>query len=117
MGKSPTESRAGDVLGARYALDELLVTGEVYDTYLATDRKGGGKKLVVKLLRPELALRAKVVDGFVRTPKTLTELEHPNVARVIAVESDETGIPFVVEERVEGEPLSRSFSGFGEGMP
>jgi hypothetical protein len=110
------ESRTGDLLSARYELHEVLESAEFYDTYRATDRKSS-RTVSVKLLRPELALRSKVVQGFVSAPKTLTGLRHPNVSHVLAVESDEIGIPFVVEEHVVGEPLSSSIARFPGGMP
>ena len=66
---------------------------------------------------PEFALQPSVVRGFLQAPKTLTALRHPNVSQVLAVESDETGIPFVVEELVEGESLARMTAAFPDGMP
>ncbi len=116
MGAAARENRTGELLAGRYELHEVLEAGEVYDTYRATDRRDS-LAVAIKLLRPELALRSAVVQGFVSGPKRLAGLRHPNLARVLAVESDDTGIPFVVEERVEGEPLSRSISRFSGGMP
>ena len=116
MGAAAHDSRTGELLNQSYELHELLEPGGVADTYRATDRKRA-RTVKVTLLRPEFALQSSVVQGFLSMPKTLTGLRHPNVSQVIAVESDETGIPFVVEEHVEGEPLARTIAAFPEGMP
>jgi serine/threonine-protein kinase len=116
MGAAAHDSRTGELLNKSYELHELIEPGGVADTYRATDRKRS-RTVKVTLLRPEFALQSSVVQGFLSMPKTLTGLRHPNVSQVIAVESDETGIPFVVEEHVEGEPLARTISAFPEGMP
>jgi hypothetical protein len=61
-------------------------------------------------------LQSKVVQRFLGTPKALIGLRQPNLAEILTVESDETGILFVVEEHVEGEPLSRMLARCGQHM-
>jgi serine/threonine-protein kinase len=116
MAQAVRESRSGELLNESYELHEVLESDGVHDTYRATDRKAG-RAVRVKLLRPEFALQSNVVQRFLRAPRTLTGLRHPNVSQVLAVESDETGIPFVVEEHVEGESLARTLERFPDGMP
>jgi len=53
----------------------------------------------------------------VKAPNLLTQLEHPNVARVWSVETDATGIPFVVEEPCSGQSLAAMLESFPDGMP
>jgi len=116
MGAAGRETRTGELLNAVYVLHELLESEPIYDSYRATDRRRA-RVVKVRLLHPELALQSSVVEGFLRAPKALGGLRHPNLSQVLAVESDETGIPFVVEEHVEGEPLTRMIARFPEGMP
>jgi serine/threonine protein kinase len=116
MGVAAEESRSGELLNASYELHELTVPGAVSDSYRATDR-ARSTTVQVTLLRPEFALQSAVVQRFLHTGKTLTGLRHPNVSQVVAVESDDTGIPFVVEENVVGERLSQTLQAFPDGMP
>jgi serine/threonine-protein kinase len=116
MAEAARETRTGELLNEAYELHERLEEGGTFDIYRATDRKGE-RTVRVKLLRPEFALQSNVVQGFLREPRTWSGLRHPNVSQVLAVESDETGIPFVVEEHVDGEPLARTLERFPAGMP
>jgi eukaryotic-like serine/threonine-protein kinase len=109
-------SRSGDLLNGAYELHELLEADADQHTYRATDRRNGSG-VQIKLLRPELALQSGAVQRFLQVPKTLNGLRHPNLSQVIAIESDELGIPFVVEEHVQGEPLDRTVASFPQGMP
>jgi len=116
MAAPARDSRSGELLNDVYELHEVLDSDGIHDTYRATDRRDA-RVVKVKLLRPEFALQSNVVQRFLRAPRTLTGLRHPNVSQVLAVESDETGIPFVVEEHVEGESLARTIECFPDGMP
>ncbi|HMI93978.1 MAG TPA: protein kinase [Polyangiales bacterium] len=109
-------SRSGDLLNDAYELHELLESDGDQHTYRATDTRNGSS-VQIKLLRPELALQSGAVQRFLQVPKTLSGLRHPNLSQVIAIESDELGIPFVVEEHVQGEPLGRTVASFPQGMP
>jgi hypothetical protein len=115
MARAPKDSRAGGVLNERYELRELIASGAVSDAYRADDRKHP-QSVQVTLLRPEFALQAGVVQRFLLAGKVLSGFSHPNVARVIAIETDDTGIPFVVEELLDGPTLAERLRDFGDGM-
>ena len=104
MGAAAEDSRTGESLG-RYRLLEVVGTDGTCDAYRATDSRDSSE-VTIRVLRPEFALQSSVVQSFVSRPRTLSGLSHPNVSRVIAVESDDTGIPYVVEERIVGQPLA-----------
>jgi serine/threonine protein kinase len=108
-------SRSGDLLNDAYELHELLESDGDQHTYRATDTRDGSS-VQIKLLRPELALQSGAVQRFLKVPKTLSGLRHPNLSQVIAIESDELGIPFVVEEHVQGEPLGKTVASFPQGI-
>ena len=116
MTRSVKDSRAGELLNARYELRDLTESGVVSDGYRATDKRER-KAVHITLLRPEFALQSDVVKRFLHAGKLLAALHHPNVSQVIAVESDEIGIPFVIEEASEGETLSQVLRSFAHGMP
>ncbi|MDD9938629.1 MAG: protein kinase, partial [Myxococcales bacterium] len=115
MGEAAQDSRAGEVLGS-YTLIEVETSDGTCEAYRATDSRDS-REVTVRVLRPEFALQSAVVQSFVSGPRTLSGLDHPNVTQVIAVESDDTGIPYVVEERVRGQLLSQMLEAFPDGMP
>lgn len=116
MGAAAEASRSGDLLNDTYELCELLESGVVHQAYRARDTRDD-RVVRIALLRPELALRAGVAQRFVKGATAFTQIDHPNVARVLSVETDVSGIPFVVEEVIEGESLAKMLGGFPDGMP
>jgi serine/threonine-protein kinase len=116
MADALESSRTGDLLNGIYELHEALATGADSDTYRATDTRRGSS-VQVTLLKAELALRAGAVERFLELPRALSGLRHPHVAQTLGIELDETGIPFVVQEDVKGEPLAKALAGFPQGMP
>ena len=101
------KARSGELINETYELKERLETSALAETYRATERDSG-RVVRIKLLRPELALQSGAVEAFLRAPRTLHATRHPNLAQVLAIDTDATGIPFVVEESVEGESLART---------
>src|SRR5262245_56907472 len=109
-------SRTGDLLNGSYELQEKVGEAAEHETYRARDVKRG-TTVQVTLLRAELALRAGAVDRFLELPRKLVALKHPIVVQTLGIARDETGIPFVVEEHVLGEPLGKLLGGSASGMP
>jgi len=116
MGAALQSSRTGDLLNGAYELHEVVDAGVEYDTYRATDVKRG-RQVEVKLLKAELALQAGVVDRFLSGPRSLTGLRHPNVSQIVGIESDDTGVPFIVQESVQGDSFATMVASFPQGMP
>jgi hypothetical protein len=116
MGEALQSSRTGDLLNGVYELHEALSVGAEHDTYRATDTRRA-TSVQITMLKAELALRAGAVDRFLALPRALSALRHPHVAQTLGIELDETGIPFVVREDVQGEPLAKTLASFAQGMP
>jgi hypothetical protein len=116
MGGAVNASRSGDLLNDTYELCELVASRDTHQLYSARDTRND-RLVHIALLRPEVALRKGVAQHFVKAPKLLTQLEHPNVARVWSVETDASGIPFVVEEPRAGQSLAAMIETFPDGMP
>jgi serine/threonine protein kinase len=113
MGEAAT--RLGEVLNDAYELHELVSSSGDFEIYRGTDRRTRSGVLI-KLLRPEVALRSGVVEGFLRGPRSLSEVSHASLPAV-HVDTDDTGIPFVVEETVEGRTLATLIESFPQGLP
>lgn len=96
-------SRTDLLLAGRYRLGGLLGSGGMADVYEGTDERLG-RQVAVKLLRPEMAVRADVRQRFEAEARSAASLSHPNVVAVF--DSGEDGeIPFLVMEKLPGETL------------
>jgi serine/threonine protein kinase len=91
------------VLGGRYRLDRCLAFGGMAEVWTARDDVLG-RRVAVKLLRPELAADALVRERFRREPLAAARLNHPNIVAIFDTVS-EGGVEAVVMELVEGATL------------
>jgi len=116
MGRQAVETRTGETLDTRYRLDRYVGDDGAADVYEGTDTRADSA-VVVRVLRPEFALQRQVFEGFVALPKALLGVAPPHMARVFAVTSDDTGIPFVVEESSQGQTLADLLAARADGLP
>jgi hypothetical protein len=116
MDRSPDQRRIGQRINETYEPLELLLSTEATACYRARDLRDQ-KTVTLTLLRPELALRQQALQGFKSKAEKLKKLAHEGVPAVLAVESDETGIPFAVEVHHRGEKLSAMASRNPQGLP
>lgn len=63
------------------------------------------KEVAIKLIRSGLGADF-IVKRFVAERQILARLEHPNIARLIDGGTTEEGLPYLVMEYVEGEPIT-----------
>jgi serine/threonine-protein kinase len=91
----------------KYVLERELSSGGMARVYLATLRGAVGfeKRLVVKQIRPELALDEAFVRRFVEEAKIAVELSHPNIVPVYEL-GVEQGIYYIAMELCEGLTLT-----------
>lgn len=87
----------------KYVLEREIAKGGMAHVFLATLRGAGGfeKKLVVKLIRDELAYDPEFVKRFVDEAKTTVSLTHPNIVTVYEL-GMEAGAYFIAMEHVNG---------------
>ncbi|MDY7094610.1 MAG: serine/threonine-protein kinase [Acidobacteriota bacterium] len=90
----------------RYRLLEELGRGGMGVVYLAQRDDGTVEQEVAVKLLPTGAHPA-ALDLFLRERQILADLEHPSIARLIDAGITPEAQPFLVMERVEGEPLDR----------
>lgn len=91
----------------KYVLERELASGGMARVYLATLRGAVGfeKRLVVKQIRPELALDEAFVKRFVEEAKIAVELSHPNIVPVYEL-GVEQGTYYIAMELCEGVTLT-----------
>jgi len=97
---------AGRLAGS-WRLERLLGEGGMGCVYLA-DRADGAFEMraAVKLI-PLAAHSPRLQRRFQRERHVLARLEHPRIARLLDAGITDDGIPFLVMEYVNGEPIDR----------
>jgi tetratricopeptide (TPR) repeat protein/tRNA A-37 threonylcarbamoyl transferase component Bud32 len=89
-------------LGGAYTVERELGGGGMSRTYVANET-ALGRKVVVKMLSPELAAGVSV-ERFKREIQLAAALQHPHVVPVLAA-GDAGGLPWFTMPYVEGESL------------
>ncbi|MFL6234197.1 MAG: tetratricopeptide repeat protein [Thermoanaerobaculia bacterium] len=100
LGEEPAE---GECLGP-YRLLRPLGHGGMGTVYLAVkDDAPEERQVAVKILH--WGLSAELRHRFLAERQILARLDHPGIARLYTVGGTEDGRPYLVMERIEGEPL------------
>ncbi len=99
------------LLGDRYELGETLGRGGMAEVVEGRDLRLG-RRVAVKLLRPDLAKDPAFQSRFRREAQSAASLNHPNIVAVYDTGEDVLGegatsvvVPFIVMEYVEGQTL------------
>src|SRR3712207_2570486 len=90
-------------LGSGYALERELGGGGMSRVFVARDH-ALGRKVVVKVLPPELAA-ALSVERFKREIMLSAALQHPNIVPVLSTGNTTDRLPYFIMPFVEGESL------------
>lgn len=98
--------RAGDILGGKYVLEQLLGKGGMGVVWAAYDMQMQ-QKVAVKLILPqnEDALTDELRKRLLREAGACAKLEHPNIIRVYDVGETDEGDAYMVLELLEGQAL------------
>lgn len=96
----------GAVLAKRFKLIQPLGAGGMGLVFEAEVLQPPGGRVAIKMLRTEHLGDPQVRTRFLDEGRACMRLQHPNVIRVFEVAEAEDGTPFIVMERLEGEPLS-----------
>ena len=89
-------------LGSAYTLERELGGGGMSRVFVAEDT-ALGRKVVVKVLQPELAA-AVSLERFNREIQVAARLQHPNIVPVLSAGASD-GLPYYMMPFVEGESL------------
>jgi eukaryotic-like serine/threonine-protein kinase len=95
--------QAGDVLGDRYEILQLLGEGGMGAVYKARDRELD-RAVALKLIRPELASSPAMLARFKQELLLSRQVTHKNVIRIYDL-GDADGVKFITMEFVEGKDL------------
>ncbi|HKO60356.1 MAG TPA: protein kinase, partial [Pyrinomonadaceae bacterium] len=92
----------GTKLG-RYQIASQLGVGGMGEVYLADDTQLD-RRVALKILPPDLALKRERMARFVREAKSAAALNHPNIAHIYEI-GEQDGLNFIAMEFVEGKTL------------
>src|SRR5262245_7554990 len=95
----------GQVISGKYKLLRLLGDGGMGSVYEA-EHVVLGTHVAIKVLHPDLARRAGLIDRFLQEARVSAQIRSPHVAHVTDVERTPEGIAYLVMELLQGEPLS-----------
>ncbi|MBW2529618.1 MAG: serine/threonine protein kinase [Deltaproteobacteria bacterium] len=98
--------RAGEVLDERYRLDRLLGVGGMGAVFSATD-VAHDLAVAIKVLLPDEAENLDSTRRFVREAKAVQALDSLHVAQVFGTGRLSNGLPYMVQELLDGESLDR----------
>lgn len=133
MSQLSAATYTGRLLGGRYRIQQLVGAGGMAEVYAATDERLG-RRVAVKILRPQYATDPSVVARFQQEAESAARLAHPNIITVfdvgqepsVAGEPGPAGeelsaqtppAPYIVMELVDGQTLAQELVEAGGPLP
>jgi non-specific serine/threonine protein kinase/serine/threonine-protein kinase len=104
-GDDPLTLAAGERIGP-YTLRGEIGEGGMGVVYRAT-REDVGTTVALKLVRHGRLASREHLRRFILERRVLGRLEHSNIARLLDAGVTESGLPYLVMEHVDGEPMDR----------
>ena len=108
MGKSSTRDtvvKTGDVVEGRYRIIKTLGEGGMGTVFLA-EHALIKRKVAIKILHPELATDADVIERFMNEARAAGTLGHPNIVESTDMGFTANHVPYIVFEYLEGALLT-----------
>ncbi|MCB9557282.1 MAG: serine/threonine protein kinase [Deltaproteobacteria bacterium] len=110
-----TDDRIGRVLGSYRVLD-LIGSGGMGRVYLA-EHVMLGRKVALKLLRPEYAVKTDAVHRFFQEARAVNRIGHANIVDITDFVSLATGETFFIMELLRGNDLAELLRNRGVLLP
>ncbi len=105
-------SREGETLCGKYLLGVRLGQGGMGQVYRARNLLVG-RDVAIKVLRREHAENEILVGRFLREAQAANIVRHVNVVDVLDIGKDEQGVPFIVQELLDGKDLGKHVKASG----
>jgi serine/threonine protein kinase len=118
MTEPPTpgaQLRIGQVVCGKWTIEAVLGIGGMATVYAAVHRNG--KRVALKMLRPELSANTDTRTRFLREGYLANKVEHPGCVSVIDDDTTDEGFVFLVMELLSGETLHKRASRQGDRLP
>lgn len=95
----------GVTLLGKYEVEKQLGEGGMGAVWLGR-HKLLGRKVAIKVLDDRFLNHPEVVERFGREARAASAIQHPGIVEVLDIDKTDSGIPFLVMELLDGEPLS-----------
>ncbi|HVP11392.1 MAG TPA: protein kinase [Phycisphaerae bacterium] len=109
--RAEEEALVGHRIGP-WKLVRKIAAGGMGTVYLASRDDGQyQRQAAIKLIRPGLRFdeplqRRKIIRQFRDEQQLLADLDHPNIAKLLEGGTTEDGLPYLVMEYIEGQPIT-----------
>lgn len=113
--RARAEARVGTVLRGKYTVERVIGIGGMASVYQAMHRNG--RSVALKLLHPELSIRADLRKRFLREAQAANAVKHSGVVAVIDDDVAEDGAAFLVMELLEGQSVEELWEAYGRKLP
>jgi serine/threonine protein kinase len=107
----------GQNVKGRYTVDKVLQHDSLTVTYLAHDRLGEYRQVLIKIWLDNFPPEAEETRRFYEERGALSHLNHPNIARILDAGDLTEGKPFVITEFPEGLNLREAMQITGQFSP
>jgi eukaryotic-like serine/threonine-protein kinase len=114
--RSWTVPSPGDTVGGKYRIEAQCGRGGLAVVYSAVHEELD-RRVAIKVLLPEWAGDAEVVERFVREGRTATRVKSEHCVRIFDVGRLESGAPYLVLEFLEGHNLEQVVDNWGAIAP
>jgi serine/threonine-protein kinase len=104
LARTHADRRLGAMLAGKWTLDKVLGVGGMAQVFAATHRNG--KRVAIKVLRPELCADPSIVARFLKEGYAANKVEHKGAVSVLDDGVTDEGAAFLVMDRLEGESLA-----------
>ncbi|MBM4363117.1 MAG: serine/threonine protein kinase, partial [Deltaproteobacteria bacterium] len=94
----------GRLLRGKWNVESRIGRGGTATVYAARHRNG--RRVAIKVLRPELAANPRLVARFVREGYVANKVGHPGAVAILDDDVSDTGVPFLVLELLQGATLA-----------
>ena len=105
------------IIGGKYVLDKMLGQGGYSWVYLARHKQIPDLRFVVKLLKPSHLGNDQVLRRFEQEATTLARLRSPRIVKIVDYGPTENGIPYIVNEYIDGVTLGLTLREHGALSP
>ena len=107
--------RVGTTIKDTYRVDELIGLGGMAAVFAATRRDG--RRVALKVLHPDLNLRADLRTRFHREALAANAVKHPGAVEILADDFTEDGVAFIVMELLDGQVIEYLWQAQGKRLP
>lgn len=97
------DRRVGSVLGDKWTVERVLGAGATARVYQGRHRNG--RRVAIKILRPELVVESKLLGRFMQEGLIANRVDHPGVVAVLDDGTTDDHAPYIVMELLDGETL------------